>query len=82
MTNADRAKTIREAIFARADEEGGAVSREQMEDAIRGALDKMAAAAMPAPLYVVTVGDETVWVPTPIAEWCADLQASARAWGR
>jgi hypothetical protein len=40
-TNADKARIIREAIFARSDEEGGAISREQMKQAIEGALNKM-----------------------------------------
>lgn len=45
MTHAELARKIREAVYERANTEGGAISREQMDDAIEGAL----AAAMPAP---------------------------------
>lgn len=34
MTHAELAQKIREAVYARASEEGGAISKEQMEDAI------------------------------------------------
>lgn len=39
MSNADLAKKIREAIYERSDDEGGAISREQMDDAIERALN-------------------------------------------
>ena len=43
MTHAELAKKIREAVYERATTEGGAISREQMDDAIERAL----AAALP-----------------------------------
>lgn len=44
MTHSELAKKIRDSIYERATSEGGAISREQMEDAIEGVLTK----AMPA----------------------------------
>ena len=44
MTNAEKAEKIRDAIFARSSDEGGAISKEQMADAIEGVLNKMALA--------------------------------------
>lgn len=41
MTNAEIALKIRDAIYERSDDEGGAISREQMDEAIEEALDKM-----------------------------------------
>jgi len=44
MTHTDLAKRIREAIYTRSDLEGGAISREQMDQAIEGALARFAPA--------------------------------------
>jgi hypothetical protein len=44
MDHAELAKKIRAAIYNRSDEEGGAISREQMENAIEGALARFAPA--------------------------------------
>lgn len=44
MDHAELAKKIRAAIYNRSDEEGGAISREQMENAIEGALIRFAPA--------------------------------------
>lgn len=44
MTHAELAQKIREAVYARASEEGGAISKEQMEDTI----GRVLAVAIPA----------------------------------
>lgn len=46
MGHAELAKKIRQAIFDRADQEGGAISREEMDDSIEKVL---AAASAPNP---------------------------------
>jgi len=50
MTHAELAKKIREAVYDRANYEGGAISKEQMDDAIEGALAKAMPMA-PTPAY-------------------------------
>ncbi len=56
MTNAEIARKIREAIYERSNDEGGAISREQMDEAIEGALVKMApTATAPVTRAVYTV---------------------------
>ncbi len=59
MTHAELAKKIREAVYERATYEGGAISKEQMEDAIERALVKlMPVAPQPAyPAYAVCLTD-------------------------
>ena len=42
MTHAELAKRIRQSIYERSDMEGGAISREQMDNAIEGALSRFA----------------------------------------
>ena len=58
MSNADLAKKIREAIYERSDDEGGAISREQMDDAIERALNAENKRANPytSGVYVGTDG--------------------------
>ncbi len=58
MSNADLAKKIREAIYERSDDEGGAISREQMDDAIERALNAENKPANPytSGVYVGTDG--------------------------
>lgn len=73
MTNKDRARAIRDAIYARSDIEGGAISREQMDEAIESALNKMTPhSQIPvyAPVYVVDVGTGTISIePGGRIEW-------------
>ena len=52
MTHAELAKKIREAVYERAGTEGGAISREQMDDAIEGVL-KVAMPKAPSPAVIV-----------------------------
>ena len=47
MTHAEIAKKIREAVYERASAEGGAISKEQMEDAI----GRVLAVALPVAVY-------------------------------
>ena len=44
MTHSELAKRIRDAIYSRSDLEGGAISREQMDNAIEGALARFSPA--------------------------------------
>lgn len=59
MNHAELAKKLREAVYDRATYEGGAISKEQMEDALERALAKlMPVAPTPAyPSYAVCLAD-------------------------
>lgn len=65
MDHATFARQIRDAIYARSDLEGGAISREQMDQAIEGALARFAPAnswiERPAP-GIKACGNTIEWV--------------------
>lgn len=65
MTHADLAQKIREAVYARASEEGGAISKEQMEDTI----GRVLAVALP-------VAPQPAWAYTSWAPPDTDLAAT------
>lgn len=77
MTHAELAKKIREAVYDRANHEGGAISREQMDDAIEGALAKLMPKA-PSPAWPYAHMTLTTAAPSPYVDYTLTRQEEWR----